>query len=129
MLDWIVEIRKLQALDAAIPDERITAVAGIAAEQARAILGAESYDQLLGAQDIRLVYAIAAQSISMLLKSSRSISEGSSIHDVTGWGQGEIRSSEISEIIRLSRDWAEAAKTTLNQLRSEIPAEMSWVDI
>ena len=57
------------------------------------------------------------------------INEGSSIHDVNAFGSGEIRSSEISEILRLSRNWEDAAISTLTQLRSEIPSELGWVDI
>lgn len=128
-MNWAEIIRSYQAIDPGLPDSRLELFASLSSEKARAILGTTVFTSLLEAQDARLTYAIAAFSIADLLKSSRMINEGSSIHDVNAFGNGEIRSSEISEILRLSRNWEEAAYSTLKQLRAEIPSEMTWVDI
>lgn len=132
MINWVVEIRSYQALDGSVPDERLEKFASLARERAKAVMGAEAYETLLSAQDTRFKFAVCALSISALLKSSRMINEGSSIHDVTAFGTGEIRPSEISEILRLAENWEQAGLDTLRQLRSEAEAEgvtLSWIDI
>lgn len=126
---WAEIIRSYQAVDPSIPDSRIELFASLSCDRARAYLGTTAFTSLLDAQDARLIYSVAAFTIADLLKSSRMINEGSSIHDVNAFGSGEIRSSEISEILRLSRNWEDAANSTLTQLRSEIPSELGWVDI
>lgn len=128
-MNWAETIRSYQAVDPAIPDSRIELFASLSCDRARAYLGTTAFTSLLDAQDARLIYSVAAFTIADLLKSSRMINEGSSIHDVNAFGSGEIRSSEISEILRLSRNWEDAAISTLTQLRSEIPSELGWVDI
>lgn len=126
---WAEIIRSYQAVDPSIPDSRIELFASLSCDRARAYLGTTAFTSLLDAQDARLIYSVAAFTIADLLKSSRMINEGSSIHDVNAFGSGEISSSEISEILRLSRNWEDAAISTLAQLRSEIPSELGWVDI
>ncbi len=126
---WAETVRSYQAVDPSIPDSRIELFASLSCDRARAYLGTTAFTSLLDAQDARLIYSVAAFTIADLLKSSRMINEGSSIHDVNAFGSGEIRSSEISEILRLSRNWEDAAISTLTQLRSEIPSELGWVDI
>lgn len=126
---WAETVRSYQAVDPSIPDSRIELFASLSCDRARAYLGTTAFTSLLDAQDARLIYSVAAFTIADLLKSSRMINEGSSIHDVNAFGSGEIRASEISEILRLSRNWEDAAISTLTQLRSEIPSELGWVDI
>ena len=131
-IDWVDEIRSYQALDESVPDERLEKFASLACEQAKALLGAEAYETLHTAEDTRFKFAVSALSICALLKSSRMINEGSSIHDVTAFGTGEIRPSEISEILRLAENWEQAGLETLRQLRNEAEAEgvtLSWIDI
>ncbi len=128
-MNWPETIRSYQAVDPAIPDARLELYASLSCDRARAILGTTAFTSLLDAQDARLIYAIAAFSIADLLKSSRMINEGSSIHDVNAFGAGEIRSSEISEILRLAKNWEDAATSTLARLRAEIPSDLNWVDI
>ena len=126
---WAETVRSYQAVDPSIPDSRIELFASLSCDRARAYLGTTAFTSLLDAQDALLIYSVAAFTIADLLKSSRMINEGSSIHDVNAFGSGEIRASEISEILRLSRNWEDAAISTLTQLRSEIPSELGWVDI
>ena len=125
-------ILSYQAIDPAIPEERISKFADLSCEKAKSVLGENAYSQLFSAQDTRLFFAISAFAISMILKSSRMINEGSSIHDVQTFGSSDVRSSEIAEIIRLANDWETQAKDTLNQLRNELAnhrATISWIDI
>lgn len=126
--EWSAKIREYQALDKDIPDTRINVFAELAVQTAQGILGEGVYGELWARKDKRLEFAVCALAISDLLKSSRQVNEGSSIHDVQGWGAGEIRASEISEILRLSRSWEERAHSALSQLRNETSL-FAWIDI
>lgn len=132
MINWVDEIRSFQAVEDSVPDERIEKFAVLSCARAEAYLGGEVYGSLLAAQDTRLKFGVAALSIAALLKGSRMINEGSSIHDVNAFGTGEIRASEISEILRLAENWEQAGLDALKQLRNEAKAEartLSWIDI
>lgn len=126
-MSWSVKVRALQSLASDIPDERIELIAELCEVQVQKSLGLDAFSSLAG--DKRLDYAICALAISKLILSSRSINESSSIHRTSGWGEGNISPSEISEMISLSRRWEAEANTILSQLRAEIPAEIGWVDI
>ncbi|MFA7542759.1 MAG: hypothetical protein WCY84_00155 [Candidatus Cloacimonadaceae bacterium] len=126
---WASKVREYQAMEADIPESRITAFALLGVDTVRGILGASVYDDLWAAKDKRLEFAVCALAISDLLKSSRQVNEGSSIHDVQGWGTGEIRSSEISEILRLSKSWEERAHNALAQLKRDYSGFAGWIDL
>jgi len=124
---WAEKVRVLQRIDDAIPDERIEKLAELSVDYAEQYLGAENFSAL-GA-DRRLEYAICALTISKIITSSREINESSSIHRTTGWGEGEIYPSEISEMLNLAKYWQNEADKTLAELRRELQAEMGWIDI
>lgn len=128
VFSWSAKVREYQALDKDIPDTRINVFAELGVQTARGILGESVYDELWARKDKRLEFAVCALAISDLLKSSRQVNEGSSIHEVQGWGEGEIRASEISEILRLAKSWEERANSALSQLRGEVSA-FAWIDV
>jgi len=126
-MSWAEKIRALQSIAADIPEARLETVALLGEARALKYLGTEGFTRF--ADDPRLEYAICALGIANLILSSRGIHEESSVHSSSGWGEGNIAPSEISELIRLSKHWEDKAMETLNQLRAEIPAELGWVDI
>lgn len=126
-MSWADKIKALQSLDSNIPDTRIETVAEVCEAIVIKFLGSEAYSELAG--DVRLEYAVCALSISKIVMSSRIVGEGSSVHESSSWGEGEIRPSEVSEMIKLSKHWDAEAQKTLNSLKAEIPAEIGWVDI
>jgi hypothetical protein len=124
---WAPKIKALQSLANDIPDARIELIAEVCVDNVKASLGLETYISLSG--DKRLEYAICAFAIAKLIVSSREISEGNSIHSSRGWGEGDIHPSEVSEMVKLSKHWENQGNLTINQLKTEIPAEIGWVDI
>lgn len=124
---WAEKVRSLQKLDQTIPDERIEKLAEISADYAEKYLGEDNYAEL--STDRRLEYAICALTISKVITSSREINESSSIHRTTGFGEGEIYPSEISEMLNLAKYWQNEAEKTLAELRREIKSEFGWIDI
>ncbi len=126
-MSWSEKIRALQSLAEDIPDGRIEMISELCETQVQKALGAENMS--IFAADKRLEYAICALSISKLILTSRAINETSSIHRTTGWGEGNIYPSEVSEMINLSKRWEADANQVISQLRVEIPAEIGWIDI
>lgn len=126
-MSWSEKVRALQSLSAEIPDARIELIGELCEAEVISYIGAEVYAGL--SADPRLEYAVSALAISRLILSSRAINEGSSIHRSSGWGEGEIMPSEISEILSLAGVWDIKAREILKQLRSEVFAEFGWVDI
>lgn len=124
---WAPKVKALQSLASDIPDARIELIAGVCEANVKSSLGTEAYNSLEG--DKRLEYAICAFAIAKLIVSSREISEGSSIHNSRGWGEGEIHSSEVGEMVKLSKHWENQGNLTINQLKTEIPADIGWVDV
>lgn len=126
-MSWAESIRALQSLAEDIPDARIELIAEHCEVQVQNQLGSENIGSFAG--DKRLEYAICALSISKLILSSRAIHEQSSIHRTTGWGEGNIYPSEVTEMINLSKRWEGEANQIISQLKAEIPAEIGWADI
>ncbi|HOH98803.1 MAG TPA: hypothetical protein PL188_10930 [Candidatus Cloacimonadota bacterium] len=121
------KIKTLQSLANDISDDRIEMLATLSEAQVLKYLGTEGFARYQ--DDPRLEYAICALSIARLIPTSRGIHEDSSVHSSTGWGEGNIAHSEVSELIRLSKYWEAQANQTLSQLRAEIPADLGWIDI
>ncbi|MCK9309109.1 MAG: hypothetical protein PHY48_14035 [Candidatus Cloacimonetes bacterium] len=124
---WVAKVKALQSLSKDIPDARIELIAEVCDANVQSGLGTAAYEAL-GA-DKRLEYAICAFTIAKLIISSREIGEGGSIHSATGWGEGEVQPSEVSEMVKLSRHWEAQGNLTMNQLKAEIPVDIGWVDI
>ncbi len=124
---WVPKVKALQSVAADIPDARIELIAEVCDADVKGMLGLEAYEGF--SSDKRLEYAICAFAIAKLIVSSRGINEGSSIHSSTGWGEGEIHPSEVSEMVKLAKHWENQGNLTINQLKTEIPAEIGWVDI
>jgi len=122
----VEKIRAMQRFSEDMPDSRIQVAYDMATPKVIAALGLEVYNA--AADDPRRDYAVCCLAISALVLLSREIAEGSSVASNKGFGQGEIAPSEISQMIQLSRHWANLAEETIRQLKAENQS-FGWIDV